>query len=78
MDAGEQLAAEIVDAIRSGRDLYLFDQFVAGPDRLQRALQLLLERRSACSGVDEAALLAVIIATVEKEVELDGRQSESR
>jgi hypothetical protein len=28
MDAGEQLAAEILDAIRSGRDLWVFDQVI--------------------------------------------------
>ena len=49
MDAGEQLAAEIIDAIRSGGDLWLFDQLIAGPDRLEGALQLLLDRRAACS-----------------------------
>lgn len=37
MDAEEQLAAEILDAVSSGRDLYVFDQFIEGPDRLERA-----------------------------------------
>ena len=31
MDAGE-LATEILDAIRSGRDLYLYDHYIIGPD----------------------------------------------
>jgi hypothetical protein len=33
MDTGEQLAAEIIDAIRSGRDVWVFDQILQGPDR---------------------------------------------
>ena len=37
MDAGEQLAAEILDAIKSGRDLWVFDQFIELYDRLERA-----------------------------------------
>jgi len=37
MDAGKQLAAEILDAIKSGRDLWVLDQFIEGYDRLERA-----------------------------------------
>src|ERR1700691_4641970 len=37
MDAGERLAAEILDAIKSGRDLWVLDQIIEGPDRLERA-----------------------------------------
>jgi hypothetical protein len=43
MDAGEQLAAEILGAIRSGRDLWVFDQVIEGPDRLERARKVLTE-----------------------------------
>jgi hypothetical protein len=66
MDAGEQLAAEILDAIRSGRDLYVFDQYIVGPDCLERVRKLLTLRRDACSDPDEAALLASIIRALEK------------
>jgi hypothetical protein len=55
MDPGEQLAAEIIDAISSGRDLYVFDQFIAGPNRLEGSLKVLIEKRDACSDPDEAA-----------------------
>jgi len=65
MDAGEQLAAEILDAIRSGRDLWVFDQFIEGPDRLERARQLLIEKRDAESDPDEAAFLTCIIRGLE-------------
>jgi hypothetical protein len=65
MDAGEQLAAEILDAIRSGRDLWVFDQFIEGPDRLERARQVLIEKRDAESDPDEAAFLASIIRGLE-------------
>jgi hypothetical protein len=33
MDPGEQLAADILDAISSGRDLWVFDRYNRGPDR---------------------------------------------
>jgi hypothetical protein len=65
MDVGEQLAAEILDAIRSGRDLWVFDQFIEGPDRLERARQVLIEKRDAESDPDEAAFLASIIRGLE-------------
>jgi hypothetical protein len=48
MDAGE-LAGEILDAIRSGRDLYLYDHSISGPDRMQCAREVLIEKRDACS-----------------------------
>jgi hypothetical protein len=66
LDNGEQLAAEIFEAIRSGRDLWLYDQFVGGPDRLERARQVLVERRAACSDSDEAAFLTSVIRRLEK------------
>jgi hypothetical protein len=57
MDATKQLAAEILDAVSSGRDLYVFDQFIQGPDRLARVHHVLIEKRDACSDPDEAAFL---------------------
>ena len=66
MDAGEQLAAEILDAIRSDRDLYVFDQFIEGPDRLERARQVLIDKRDARSDSDEVAFLASVIRGLEK------------
>jgi hypothetical protein len=66
MEAGEQLAAEILDAIRSGRDLYVFDQFIEGPDRSEGARKVLIEKRDACSDADEAAFLTSIIRGLEK------------
>ena len=66
MDAGEQLAAEILDAIRSGRDLWVFDQFIEGPDRLERARQVLIEKRDACSDPDEVVFLTGVIRGLEE------------
>jgi hypothetical protein len=66
MDAGEQLAAEILDAISSGRDLYVFDQFIEGSNRLERSRKVLIEKRDACSDPDEAAFLTSIIRGLEK------------
>jgi hypothetical protein len=60
MDAGEQLAAEILDAITSGRDLWVFDQFIEGPDRLERARKVLIEKRDARSGPEAAFLTSII------------------
>jgi hypothetical protein len=60
MDSGEQMAAEIINAIRSGRDVWVFDQILQGPDRLEHARRLLLERRAACSDPDEVAFLTNI------------------
>ena len=64
-EAGEQLAAEILDAIRTGRDVWVFDQILQGPDRLEYARKLLLERRAACSDPTEATLLSSIIGGLE-------------
>jgi hypothetical protein len=66
MDVGVQIAAEIIDAIRSGRDVYVHDQILEGPDRLEHARKILFERLAACSDPDEAALLARIISGLEK------------
>jgi hypothetical protein len=66
MDAGEQAAAEILEAIRLGRDLYVYDQFIEGPDHLERALQVLIEKRDARSDPDDAAFLNGIIRGLEK------------
>lgn len=61
MDAGERLAAEMLDLIRSGRDLYVFDEFIQGPDRRRRAREVLVEKRDACSDPDEVAFLTSVI-----------------
>jgi hypothetical protein len=66
MDTGEQVAAEIIDAIRSGRDVWVFDQILQGPNRLEHARKLLLERRAACSDPDEVAFLTNIIGGLEQ------------
>jgi hypothetical protein len=59
-------AAEILDAIRSGRDVYVFDQYIGGPDSLERARKVLIEKRDACSDPDTAAFLTSIIRGLEK------------
>ena len=59
-------AAEILDAIRSGRDVYVFDQYIGGPDSLERARKVLIEKREACSDADEAAFLTSMILGLEK------------
>jgi hypothetical protein len=61
-----QLAARVLDAIRSGGDLYVLDQVIEGPDRLERARKVMIEKRDACSDPDEAAFLTSIIRTLEK------------
>jgi hypothetical protein len=66
MDAGERLAAEILDAIRSGSDLYVYDRFIGGPDRLEHARKVLIEERDARSDPDEAAFLTSVIRGLEK------------
>jgi hypothetical protein len=66
MDAiREQLAAEILAAIRSDCDLYLYDHYITGPNRRQRARELLIEKRDACSDADEGAFLTTIIRRLE-------------
>lgn len=67
MDAGEELAAEITDAIASGRDVYVFDQLLQGPDRLEHARKLLLEERASCTDPDDAAFLTSLIGGLEKQ-----------
>ena len=66
MDAGEQLGTDIIDAIKSDRDVWVFDQILQGPDRLEHARKILLERRDACSEPDEVAFLTSIIGKLEK------------
>ena len=66
MDTKAKLAAKMLDAIRSGGDLWVYDQFVEGPDRLERARKLVIERRAACSDPDEAASLTRVIRWLEK------------
>jgi hypothetical protein len=58
---GERLAAEILDAINSGGDLWVFDQYIVGPDSLERSRKVLIEKRDACSDSDRAAFLTSII-----------------
>ena len=65
MDAGE-LAAIILDAIRSGRDLYLYDRYIIGPDGSQRAREVLIEKRDACSDPDEVVFLTGVIRGLEE------------
>jgi hypothetical protein len=67
MDTGERLAAEIIDALRSGSDVYVFDQILQAPDRLEHARKLLLEKRAACSDPDEVAFLTSIIGGLERQ-----------
>lgn len=66
MDDGEQLVAGILDAIRSGRDLYLYDQYIVGADARQRAREMLIEKRDACSDPEEMAFLTNLIRALEK------------
>jgi hypothetical protein len=67
MNTGGQLAAEIIDVIKSGSDVWVFDQLLQGSDRLEHACKLLLEKRAACSDPDEAAFLTSIIDGLEKQ-----------
>jgi hypothetical protein len=64
MDAGA-LAAEILDAIRSGSDLYLYDHYIIGPDARQHACDVLTEKRDGCSDPKEAVFLAGVIRCLE-------------
>jgi hypothetical protein len=66
LESGEQLAAEILDAVNSGRDLWVFDQFIESPDRLERARKVLIEKRDACSDAADSAFLTSIIRGLEK------------
>ena len=61
MDAGAQIAEEILAGIRSGRDIWIFDQYIVGPDSLERARKVLIEKRDACSDADESAFLTSIL-----------------
>jgi hypothetical protein len=65
MEPGTQIAAEILEAIRSGRDLWVFDQYLEGPDRLQQARTLVIERRDACADPDEVAFLTSIVTALD-------------
>ena len=48
------------------RDIYVFDQYIVGPDSLERVRKVLVERRDACSDPDEAAFLTSMILGLEK------------
>jgi hypothetical protein len=65
MDA-EELAAKILDAVRSGSDLYLYDYYIKGPDGGQRVREVLIEKRDACSDPDEVAFLTSVIRGLEE------------
>ena len=60
MDA-EELVAKILVAISSGRDLYVYDRYIIGPNAKQRAREVLIEKRDACSDPDQMALLTSVI-----------------
>ena len=64
MDAGE-LVANILDAIASGRDLYLYDHYIVGPDARQHAQEVLIEKRDACSDPHELVFLTSVIHGLE-------------
>jgi hypothetical protein len=66
MDPGERLAAKILDAIMSGRDLWVFDQMIVGPDRLKHARRVLIEKRDASSDPESAVFLTRVIHGLEK------------
>jgi hypothetical protein len=61
MEAGMQIARDILDAIRSGQDLYVLDRFLGGPHPLEDARKLLVDKRDSCSDPDEVAFLTTII-----------------
>lgn len=61
----QELAAKILEAIRSGRDLYLYDRYIIGPDAVQRAREVLIEKCNACSEPDEVAFLTSVIRLLE-------------
>ena len=65
MDAGE-LVASILDAVASGRDLYLYDHYIIGPDAWQRAHEVLIEKRNTSSDPDEVAFLTTAIRRLEE------------
>lgn len=65
-DPGKPIAAVIIDAIRSGRDLYVYDVYIVGPHALERARAVLLEKLSACSDPEQAASLTGIIRELEE------------
>ncbi len=60
------MLAQILDAITSGRDLYLYDRYIIGPDARQRAREVLIEKREACSEPDEVAFLTSVIRGLEE------------
>jgi hypothetical protein len=53
MDAGKQLAARMIDAMRSGGDLWVHDQAIKGPDGLECARKVLIEKRDAAADPDQ-------------------------
>jgi hypothetical protein len=65
MDAGEFIA-NILEAIGSGRDLYLYDHLIIGPGARQRAREVLIEKRNACSDPDKLVFLTSVIHGLEE------------
>ena len=66
MDVGEQLAGEIIEALRSGRDVFVYDEYIHGPDRLERAREVLREKRAACLDPEETAFVTSILRGLEE------------
>jgi len=66
MEPGSQIAAEILEALSSDKDLYVLDQFIVGPDRLERARTLLIQQRDACLDPDEVAFLNSVITALDE------------
>ncbi len=66
VDTGQNVLAHLIDAIKSGRDVWVFDQILMGPDRLKHAREILIDRRAGCSDPDDAAFLTGIIGELEK------------
>jgi hypothetical protein len=64
----EQFAGTILEAISSGRDLYLYDHYIVGPNRLECARKVLTEQRNACSDPAEAAFLTSVIHCLENRI----------
>jgi hypothetical protein len=61
----EQFAGTILGAISLGRDLYLYDHYIGGPNHLECARKVLTERRDACSDPAEAAFLTSVLRCLE-------------
>ena len=67
-NAAARFAAEIRRTIDLGRDLYVLDHYIVGPDCLEQARKVLA--RDACADPERAAFLAAILHGLE-----DGAES---